>query len=54
MIEEGPTTVTLVAAAAPKLTVAPETKPVPVMVVGVPPAVEPAVGLTAVTVGAAT
>ncbi len=53
VIETPELTVTLVAATLPKLTVAPEAKPVPVMVTDVPPAVEPLVGLTAVTVGTA-
>ena len=43
----------LVAAVAPKLTAVAPVKPVPVMVTEVPPASGPAVGLTAVTVGAA-
>ena len=46
------TTVTPVAAVPPKVTVAPLTKPVPVMVTDVPPVERPLVGLTAVTVGA--
>jgi len=46
------TTVTLVAAALPKVTVAPETKLVPVIVTEVPPLVDPVFGLTLVTVGA--
>ena len=46
------TTVTLVAAVPPKLTVAPVEKPVPVMVTNVPPLVGPEVGEIAVTVGA--
>jgi hypothetical protein len=48
------TTVTLVAAAEPNVTVAPEAKFVPVIVTAVPPAVGPLLGLTLVTVGAAT
>ncbi len=46
------TTVTELAAAPPKLTVAGATKPVPVIVTAVPPAVEPLFGFTLVTVGA--
>jgi hypothetical protein len=46
------TTVTFVAAAPPIITVAPETKFMPVMVTEVPPADEPLFGLTPVTVGA--
>jgi hypothetical protein len=46
------TTVTLVAAVPPKLTVAPLEKPVPVMVTDVPPLVVPEVGEIADTVGA--
>ena len=45
-------TTTDVPAVPPKLTVEPVTKPVPVMVTEVPPAVGPAVGLMDVTVGA--
>jgi hypothetical protein len=45
------TTTTLVAAAAPNVTVAPETKFVPVIVTAVPPAVDPLFGLTLLTVG---
>ena len=52
VIEVGLTTVTLVAAAPPKLTVAPDEKPVPVIVTDVPPLVLPEVGEIAVTVGA--
>jgi hypothetical protein len=48
------TTVTFVAAAEPNVTVAPEAKFVPVIVTAVPPAVGPLLGLTLVTVGAAT
>ena len=44
--------VTLVAAAPPKDTLAPVRKPVPVTVTVVPPAVEPDEGDTALTVGA--
>ena len=47
-------TVKLVAAVAPKLTALAPVKLVPVIVTEVPPAVGPAVGLTPVTVGAAT
>ena len=46
-------TVTEVPAIVPNFTVAPVTKPVPVIVTDVPPAVGPALGLTAVTVGVA-
>ena len=46
-------TVTELAAAPPKLTVAGATKPVPLIVTDVPPAVEPLVGATAVAEGAA-
>jgi hypothetical protein len=45
------TTTTLVAAAAPKVTVAPEAKFVPVIVTPVPPTVDPVFGDTLVTVG---
>src|SRR5262249_52427134 len=45
-------TTTLVAALPPKETVAPATKPVPVIVTAVPPAAGPLLGLTDVTVGA--
>ena len=45
------TTTTFVAAVAPKVTVAPEAKFVPVTVSGVPPAVEPVFGLTLLTLG---
>ena len=48
------TTVTLLADAVPKVTVAPEAKFVPVMVTAVPPVVEPLFGLTLVTVGVTT
>ena len=48
------TTTTLVAAAVPKLTVAPLAKFVPVMVTIVPPAAGPIFGETLVTVGGAT
>ena len=51
MIEVAELTVTPVAAAEPKLTVEPATKPVPVIVTDVPPAATPEVGLTAVTAG---
>jgi len=44
-------TVTFVAAVAPKVTVAPATKLVPVMVTAVPPAVGPVAGPIPVTVG---
>jgi hypothetical protein len=46
------TTTTFVAVAPPTVTVAPETKFVPVIVTAVPPAVEPVLGDTLVTVGA--
>src|SRR5271166_1057540 len=46
------TTETELAGMAPNWTVAPATKPVPVMVTEVPPATGPAFGLTAVTIGA--
>ena len=52
VIEVAELTVTLVPAVDPNFTVLPEANPVPVMVTDVPPAVVPAVGLTAVTVGA--
>jgi hypothetical protein len=45
------TTVTFVAAVEPNVTVAPAAKFVPLIVTGVPPAVEPVLGLTLVTVG---
>jgi hypothetical protein len=48
------TTTMLVAAVLPNVTVAPEAKLVPVIVTAVPPAVEPLLGLTLVTVGATT
>src|SRR5277367_930752 len=47
------TTTTLVAAVAPNVTVAPETKFVPVIVTAVPPSVDPLFGLTLLTVGGA-
>src|SRR5581483_4488647 len=46
------TTLTLVAAVPPTLTVAPVAKPVPVIVSAVPPVVEPVAGDTLVIVGA--
>jgi hypothetical protein len=46
------TTTTLVAAVPPNVTVAPATKFVPVTVTAVPPPVDPAFGLTLLTVGA--
>ena len=52
VMEVALTTFTPVAAVPPKLTVAPDKNPLPVMVTAVPPAVEPEVGETAVTVGA--
>jgi hypothetical protein len=48
------TTTTLVAAVLPNFTVAPATKLVPVIVTAVPPAVDPLLGLTLLTVGGAT
>src|SRR4030081_2648941 len=47
-------TVNVIAAVAPKLTAVAPVKPVPVIVTDVPPAAGPFVGLTFVTVGAAT
>ena len=46
------TTVTLAAAVPPRVTDAPDRKPVPVIVTGVPPAVVPEVGEMEVTFGA--
>ena len=46
------TSITLVADVPPRLTVAPVRKPVPVMVIAVPPLVVPVVGVIEVTVGA--
>jgi hypothetical protein len=48
------TTTTFVAAVLPNVTVAPETKFVPVIVTAVPPPVDPLFGLTLLTVGVAT
>jgi hypothetical protein len=48
------TTTTLVAAVLPNVTVAPDTKFVPVMVTAVPPDVDPLFGLTLLTVGGTT
>ena len=45
-------TITLLAAVPPTVTVAPDRKPVPVMVTAVPPLTEPELGEIAVTVGA--
>jgi len=45
------TTVTLVAAVLPNVTVAPAAKFVPVIVTAVPPAVDPLFGLTLLSVG---
>jgi hypothetical protein len=45
------TTTTLVAAAAPNVTVAPDAKFVPVIVTAVPPVVDPIFGDTPLTVG---
>jgi hypothetical protein len=53
VIEVAVTTATLVAATDPNFTVAPEMKPVPVMVTGVPPAIGPAVWLIDMMVGIA-
>src|SRR5689334_9300937 len=47
-----PTTVTFVAAELPKLTLAPEAKPVPDIVTEVPPAAAPLAGETPLTTGA--
>ena len=47
-------TTTFVAAALPNVTVAPDTKFVPVMVTAVPPDVDPLFGLTLLTVGGTT
>ena len=52
MIDVAETTVTLVQAEPPTVTVEPLAKFVPVIVIDVPPAVDPDVGDTAVTVGA--
>jgi hypothetical protein len=52
VIEEAFTTLTFVAAAPPNVTVAPDTKLVPMMVTEVPPLVVPEFGETPVTVGA--
>ena len=54
VIEVAFTNTTLVAADPPIVTVAPVMKPVPVIVTGVPPSVEPDDGDTAVTVGGTT
>src|SRR5438309_2383137 len=48
------TTTTVVAAAPPTVTVAPATKPVPVRVTAVPPAVGPLLGAIDISVGGAT
>ena len=53
VIEVSLLTVKPVAAVAPKFTAVAPVKPVPVTVTDVPPPVEPLVGLTLVTVGAA-
>jgi hypothetical protein len=53
VIDVALSTLTPVAASPPKVTVAPVTNPVPVMVTEVPPAGRPAVGATEVTAGAA-
>jgi hypothetical protein len=47
-------TTTLVAPAVPNVTVAPAAKFVPLIVIAVPPAVVPLLGLTLLTVGGAT
>ena len=47
-------TTTFVAAVPPNVTVAPETKFVPVIVTAVPPPVDPVFGTTLLTVGVAT
>jgi hypothetical protein len=52
VIDVAETTVTPDAGLAPKLTVSPPVKPVPVIVTALPPAVDPLFGLTLVTVGA--
>ena len=52
VIDVALTTTTPVAGVPPRLTVAPATKPVPVIVTGVPPAVGPLVGAIVLTVGA--
>src|ERR1700724_3674557 len=52
VIEVPLTTVTVLAAVPPNLTVAPDRKPVPVMVTAVPPLTGPELGEIAVTVGA--
>ena len=51
VIDVAETTVTLVQAEPPTVTVEPLPKFVPVIVIDVPPAVEPDVGFNAVTVG---
>ena len=51
VIDVAETTLTPVHAAPPTVTVAPAAKPVPVIVIDAPPAVEPEAGDTAVTVG---
>ena len=53
-MEVAETTTTLVHAAPPTVTSVAPVKLVPVMVMDVPPAVDPLVGETALTVGAAT
>jgi hypothetical protein len=52
VIDVGDTTTTFVHAAPPTVTVAPLAKPAPVIVIAVPPAVEPDVGLMDVITGA--
>jgi hypothetical protein len=51
-MEVAPTTFTFVAAVPPMVTVAPDKKPVPVIVTAVPPAVVPDAGEIPLTVGA--
>ena len=53
VIDVALTTLTFVAAFGPKSTAVAPVNPVPVIVTGVPPAVEPVAGLKPVTVGAA-
>ena len=54
VIDVAVTTVTVIAAVPPTLTVAPVAKFVPVITIGMPPAVVPLGGLTALTVGGGT
>ena len=53
VMEVAPTTTTLVAATPPIFTLVAPVKLVPLMVIGVPPRVEPEVGLTLTMVGTA-